>query len=952
MSPTHETSVHSTYVVEFVEQPSREFRFRYLSEFKKGSHGCLKSDRSKKSKEGGGPIIRTNYKESMKLEIGLYTATEPKREHVHKLVEGSKTEASNGKLNILYGQSDSKGEWIYWELKNMNILHMGKDEVDKFLKDWYLKEKNMSSDTYDALTSRRRKTIEDELKERKRDIENNVVLGIQVYDAHDPNKLICGPCYSDKISNTKTVKKLNIEDISKVSGSCSGGDEVFILCDKLRLEDIDKMDPEKSDIAIEFYENSGNQPWTATAKIKKIHHQTAIIFVTPAYKDVNLKEPLDVSMRLIRKSDKDCSDSRRFTYEPVHDDYELRRKRKKTFHTGGNQSDESNNNNSSNNINSFDHRADIGQAEIQAADVLLGLSRTTPGDLEHDIPAMEDEHVLDEDLDPKLSMEHLPELNVDEIEVEAPAGLVACPNPLYKYTDPMFGGIEKDENQSWDIDSAAKISDSMVRLHLGDPVEEKQLYPPTKSRTTQTAEPTYLKDVNTPDNLLILKLALHTAQCLHNYAKTGNVSNLLMSMRYLIALPDENGDNAIHASVLNSQVHVLSNLLEMARTIADNDVLNMCNGFHQSPLHIAVQKKSDSMVSLLLHHGANPNYLDRKGNTAVHLAAQQDKDNCLNSILNTYKYTVKYSKHAPKLDSYNYAGFTPLHLAVLNNSCVNVARLCYVGCDVNLCDRTSGRSALHMAIEKQNLEIVLFLLQNMKADTDVGMFNGDTPLHLAVRQDNLKLVRLLMEASADPYLETRDVYIPNDEEADSSDSDNEVERCGVSPWDLARSVEVRCCLKGEVYEPLLVYEVSKEKTPIVQKRDEVEVAAVTRKETKIPAEPLDSGIGLSAMSCNSSFSVDGGGDSEVSKTLADLLDVSAMKKLCETLNGSRKWRQVLQLTDNLELIDVIKDEDNPTEAMFQSLLAEDGSKVSCCLQAIDLPVEKRIIEEAMSNWRK
>lgn len=55
----------------------------------------------------------------------------------------------------------------------------------------------------------------------------------------------------------------------------------------------------------------------------------------------------------------------------------------------------------------------------------------------------------------------------------------------------------------------------------------------------QDQETEYKEDSN---KNVAYKLALHTAQCLHTYAKTGNINDLLMSMRHLVALPDEQGD--------------------------------------------------------------------------------------------------------------------------------------------------------------------------------------------------------------------------------------------------------------------------------------------------------------------------------------------------------------------------------------------------------------------------
>lgn len=61
-----------------------------------------------------------------------------------------------------------------------------------------------------------------------------------------------------------------------------------------------------------------------------------------------------------------------------------------------------------------------------------------------------------------------------------------------------------------------------------------------------------------------------------------------------------------------------------------------------------------------------------------------------------------------------YTGYTPLHLAVLKDSVTAVERLCFAGCDVNSRDRKTGRTALHMAVERSNLNIVDVLLNKVR----------------------------------------------------------------------------------------------------------------------------------------------------------------------------------------------------------------------------------------------
>lgn len=56
--------------------------------------------------------------------------------------------------------------------------------------------------------------------------------------------------------------------------------------------------------------------------------------------------------------------------------------------------------------------------------------------------------------------------------------------------------------------------------------------------------------------------------------------------------------------------------------------LNSFAIFMQSPLHIAVSKGSDQLVSLLLKYNANANTLDVKGQTPLKLANAEGQNKC------------------------------------------------------------------------------------------------------------------------------------------------------------------------------------------------------------------------------------------------------------------------------------------------------------------------------------
>ncbi|EEB16502.1 hypothetical protein Phum_PHUM424590 [Pediculus humanus corporis] len=128
---------------------------------------------------------------------------------------------------------------------------------------------------------------------------------------------ICPPVYSEPIGNAKSAKtgKLKISRINKCSGSCYGGEEIWLLVEKIN----------KKGLVVRFWEecNNGKIIWESSLEGDDLilHHQYAIIFKTPVYKDVNISSEVEVYMRLERTTQPnqpcDYSEPITFVYEPA-----------------------------------------------------------------------------------------------------------------------------------------------------------------------------------------------------------------------------------------------------------------------------------------------------------------------------------------------------------------------------------------------------------------------------------------------------------------------------------------------------------------------------------------------------------------------------------------------------------------------------------------------------------
>ncbi|XP_064262658.1 LOW QUALITY PROTEIN: transcription factor RelB [Passer domesticus] len=123
------------------------------------------------------------------------------------------------------------------------------------------------------------------------------------------------PIFDKKSTNTS---ELRICRMNKESGPCTGGEELYLLCDKVQ----------KEDIAVIFRK----EPWEARADFSQadVHRQVAIVLRTPPYAHLELREPVQVEVFLQRLTDSVRSEGFRFTYLPRDTDaYRVQVKRKR-----------------------------------------------------------------------------------------------------------------------------------------------------------------------------------------------------------------------------------------------------------------------------------------------------------------------------------------------------------------------------------------------------------------------------------------------------------------------------------------------------------------------------------------------------------------------------------------------------------------------------------------------
>lgn len=305
------------------------------------------------------------------------------------------------------------------------------------------------------------------------------------------------------------------------------------------------------------------------------------------------------------------------------------------------------------------------------------------------------------------------------------------------------------------------------------------------------------QDMGFQDNLFLekaLQLARRHANALFDYAVTGDVKMLLAVQRHLTAVQDENGDSVLHLAIIHLHAQLVRDLLEVTSGLISDDIINMRNDLYQTPLHLAVITKQEDVVEDLLRVGADLSLLDRWGNSVLHLAAKEGHDRILSILL-------KSRKAAPLIDHPNGEGLNAIHIAVMSNSLPCLLLLVAAGAEVNAQEQKSGRTALHLAVEYDNISLAGCLLLEGDAHVDSTTYDGTTPLHIAAGRGSTRLAALLKAAGADPLVENFEPLYDLDDSWEKAGEDEGVVP-GTTPLDMAANWQVFDILNGKPYEPV------------------------------------------------------------------------------------------------------------------------------------------------------
>ncbi|XP_011820581.1 PREDICTED: transcription factor p65 isoform X3 [Mandrillus leucophaeus] len=276
-------------------------RFRYKCEGR--SAGSIPGERSTDTTKTHPTIKINGYTGPGTVRISLVTKDPPHRPHPHELVG---KDCRDG-----FYEAELCPDRCIHSFQNLGIQCVKKRDLEQ------------------AITQRiqtNNNPFQVPIEEQRGDYDLNAVRLCFQVTVRDPSgrplrlpPVLSHPIFDNRAPNTAELK---ICRVNRNSGSCLGGDEIFLLCDKVQKEDIEV-----------YFTGPG---WEARGSFSQadVHRQVAIVFRTPPYADPSLQAPVRVSMQLRRPSDRELSEPMEFQYLPDTDDrHRIEEKRKRTYET-------------------------------------------------------------------------------------------------------------------------------------------------------------------------------------------------------------------------------------------------------------------------------------------------------------------------------------------------------------------------------------------------------------------------------------------------------------------------------------------------------------------------------------------------------------------------------------------------------------------------------------------
>ena len=236
---------------------------------------------------------------------------------------------------------------------------------------------------------------------------------------------------------------------------------------------------------------------------------------------------------------------------------------------------------------------------------------------------------------------------------------------------------------------------------------------------------TYILTANAPGFSGELRdIAVHQGD---NQTKDVRLQIRRMLMGAVAMMPEPK--NPLVKAALKNDLEAVRQLIAVSTNIDASDEFTDTNA-----LSYAVENNNREMVAVLLSAGANPNAINRRGETPLmHLSSEANVDLIRDLIA-----------AGAEVNAHDESAQTALTRAVAHSKFTVVKELLDAGADINVKD-DSGNTLLMTAAQNEDTDVLKFLL-SAGVPLDATNDNGETALTLAARWEQGKNLDVLLDA--------------------------------------------------------------------------------------------------------------------------------------------------------------------------------------------------------------
>uniref|UniRef100_A0A182LVB2 RHD domain-containing protein n=2 Tax=Anopheles culicifacies TaxID=139723 RepID=A0A182LVB2_9DIPT len=895
-----------------LEQPVDKFRFRYQSEMH-GTHGSLMGSRTEKSKKTFPTVELRGYTGEAKVRCSLYQVDPQRRApHSHHLV------IKSGELDLIdpheldvggpsvestdSGGNGGGGNYVA-TFQGMGIIHTAK----KFIADELYKKlrKHRLCDLNREPTEREEQQMQKDAAAMARTMNlNQVCLCFQAYRVEPGTGRwvpLCEPVYSNPINNMKSALtgELKICRLSTTVSGVDGGEEVFMFVEKVC----------KNNIKIRFYEldEYDQEVWQEMAIFSEadVHHQYAIAFKTPPYRNKDITEPVEVHMQLFRPRDRCQSEPVLFKYKPrpgmMVPSGSGSGSRKRLRISSGNVSSEIPTvipNDPNGSIGPTGAGGGIGGGGGGGGGVGGSVSTTRLPPLHQPFPMLVNH-------DGTIPEGHEPSATT-AINSTTPTG----------HHQDIMSGIGSSTTISKELTKASIIQEilNIPTTIASDVAFDSSDFPCNSEEFNKL-----IQEIGNQQDLVKLETDSETVgdtesvlgRAIADLVASGDDARQGEMLRKLLALiklfagdvnrsrqllashwtaANQQQLNCLHAAVRRNDTTIACKLVELLDEFRLTDeLLDLPNDRNETALHLAVSTNNETVVEALLKAGAKLNFCDYRGNTALHRAVVENVPDVVRLLLRHGQ------TGGSRLDCTNDDGLTALQAAVYARNLKITRILIDAGASVREKDLKHGNNILHIAVDNDALDIVNYILEHVKYELGSEQNNaGYTPLQLAdakshTGQGNNKLiVRELLRHYPDGLQKdakvfgkrTADDNVDQEEDADEDDEEDEEEEEDDQDNDEEEEIDPKESMvpsKEGATNVLDSMNLSCDRVNIARLLEEHEPEAEPQRKATKRSDVVT--------------------DRNESSVASTLFDDQCMDELCKHLNEDDTWRSLGSLLD-------------------------------------------------------